>query len=391
MTNSWIDNSETVSGLILQNRISLNSVRPEIFFGEYRNLIKYMKEGIIEPEELIEKCGLGVVKASLDAAKSLNGLGDADWVRILEHSASDYTVGVQLEKVGRELQQGKKIDYSRLKSTLQNMDNGTGNDLVPLSKVQSGVVPFVKIGWPPLDNHFGGIPEVGLITVGGNPGVGKTTWMIKVACRFVKSHPDKCALLFSLEMILQEVAGRIREIEPNLTKEEEERIILCETPITPEEGINKAATVDNLGLMITDFADLMIRGENSESAMAHIYRTYMLGAKQLYVPNILLSQLSRAYKGGIPRPNHIRYTSLAEALSWMLIMLYNPSIDYFAEEDEATDALPILDNVGYMIGWKVRGGFRQHLDDSPGAVAIPFLGSKGWGDKSRWYSLRKYS
>jgi hypothetical protein len=39
----------------------------------------------------------------------------------------------------------------------------------------------------------------------------------------------------------------------------------------------------------------------------------------------------------------------------------------------------------------VRGGFRKHLDASPGAIQIPFRGDKGWSNKEgRWYSLAKY-
>jgi hypothetical protein len=45
-----------------------------------------------------------------------------------------------------------------------------------------------------------------------------------------------------------------------------------------------------------------------------------------------------------------------------------------------------------MITWKVRGGFREHVNDCPGAVQIPFRGDKGWSDKEgRWFSLKKYS
>ena len=48
--SSWLEKSEEVMGLILTKRLSLNAVREEIFFGEYRNMIKDMKNGKAEPE-----------------------------------------------------------------------------------------------------------------------------------------------------------------------------------------------------------------------------------------------------------------------------------------------------------------------------------------------------
>lgn len=120
----------------------------------------------------------------------------------------------------------------------------------------------------------------------------------------------------------------------------------------------------------------------------------MIGAKQLHIPIILLSQLSYKYQGGLPHPDHLRYTSLAKALAWMIIMLYNPSSDFYEEDSGVADMLPIVEDKAYMILWKVRGGFRKHINDSPGAIQIAFRGDKGWGDKTSersWYSLKKYS
>ena len=74
----------------------------------------------------------------------------------------------------------------------------------------------------------------------------------------------------------------------------------------------------------------------------------------------------------------------------MLIMLYNPEKDFYEENEKEKEILPIMEKTAYMIVWKVRGGFRQHPDDSPGAIATGFTGSKGWfTNKSKWFSLKK--
>jgi len=389
---TWQDASEVVTGLILENRLSLNAVRPELFFGEYKNFVQHMKDGVTQPEDLILKCGLMTFNTALDAAKSLNGAGEvADWVAILEQSAVGYGVGKKLEKLGRNFQNGDDVDWGQVKHLLAKSQEGIHTDFAPLSDIESGEVHFIPSGWKPFDTHIGGYPEAGLIVIAGNPGVGKTTNMIKLASKFAETHLDKKVAVFSIEMLLKEIAGRFREVT-KLDKQVEERILLDDVPVSPEQAINKASTIDRLGLMIIDFADLMIKGDTTESAMAHIYRTLAIGAKQLRIPIILLAQLNRQYQGGIPRVRHIRYTSMAEALAWMIIMLYNPSNDFYADEDEAMESLPIIDDRAYMVVWKVRGGFRKHREECPGAIQIPFRGDKGWSDRAgKWFSLKKYS
>lgn len=389
---TWVDASEIVAGLIIQKRLNLNSIRPELFFGEYKTLIQRMKEGMTEPEDLIMSVGLSPFNAALDAAKTLNGAGEmADWIAILEQSAIGYSVGTQLEKLGRKFQSGDEVDWAKVKELLTKAQKGVTTDFVPLSEINEGKANFIETGWKALDTHLGGLPEVGMVIVGGNPGVGKTTWLVKLASCFANCHKNKKVAIFSIEMLREELAYRFKEIE-KLDEETRSRIVIDDTPVTPEQAINRASTIDNLGLLITDFADLMIRGETSESAMAHIYRTYMIGAKELRCTNVLLSQLNRNYKGGLPRPFHLRYTSLAEALAWEILMLYNPNIDYFEEDDDANDALPIVDDHAYIIAWKMRGGFVKHLDDSPGAILLPFKGKLGWRNvDGKWFSLKKFS
>jgi hypothetical protein len=385
----WLGNSEIVAGLVITKRLSINAVRPEIFFGEYRNMIKDIKEGKAEPEYIIDKYGLDLFQGAVEAEKAVNGAGDmADWVKMLETSAVTYNVGGKLEKLGRKFRDGDEIDWPQVKDLLQKSQENIGTDFVPLADVESGKVNFILSGWHPFDIHIGGLPEAGLVVIGGNPGVGKTSTMVKISSSFAKEHKDKVVAVFSIEMMLKEIAGRFREIT-KLSKDVEARILLDDIPVSPEEAINKASTIENLGLVIIDFADLMIKGETNESTMAHIYRTLAIGAKQLRIPVILLSQLNRRYEGGIPRPHHIRYTSLVEALAWMLIMLYNPNRDFYEENDDKT--LPTIEDRAYVIAWKIRGGFRKHLEESPGGIQIPFRGDRGWSDKQgRWYSLAKY-
>lgn len=382
----WDDASEIVTGLALKNRLAVNAIRTETVMPPYNEIIKMIKDGK-DHEEIIEKIGLSPVQSAFDAEKSVNGTGEKDWIRILEDSYELFATGQKLEKIARKMQSGEKPDISAVKYELSKFDGGkTGAKY--LSDIESLDVPFIKVGWPPIDDHLGGIPKVGLIVVGGNPSVGKSSWMAKVATRFASHHKDKYVAVYSLEMILEEVAKRFREIEKNVPKDVEKRLRMNSDPLTVDEIIADASRVDDLGLVVIDFADYLVRGEITESSMGMIYRSLSIGSKLLNCPIILLAQYNRNYGGGIPRPYHIRYTSLAEILAWMIILLYNPENDFYEEKDK--EVLPILENTAYMLVWKVRGGFRLHPNDSPGAIATGFKGETGWfTDKSKWFSLKK--
>jgi len=383
----WDETSQIIAGLAMAGKVSLTAIRSEILMPPFNEIIVQLKEGNNKPEHLIETIGFEPVQIAIAAEQSINGLGEiTNWLSLLENSHMMYSTGQQLEKISRKMIHGEAPDVGKIAHLMNQFKQGkTGR--VPLSEIEAGETPFVPTGWKPLDDHLMGIPEAGLTIVGGNPGVGKTSFMAKVASKFVKKHPNKRVGVYSLEMILIEVASRFREVE-KLTNEQASRIEINESPLIASEIISDAAGIENLGLVIIDFADYLVRGEVSEPSMGAIYRELSTGAKQLHTPIMLLSQLSRSYKGGIPRPYHIRWTSLAEALGWMILMLYNPMEDFYDEKDE--EALPIQKGAAFICAWKVRGGFRLHPDDSPGAIMTGFKGKRGWySDKSRWFSLKK--
>jgi len=153
--NDWLTRSEEVAGLIIENRLSLNNVRPEQFCGEYKKLIEYMKNGVIEPEELVDKVGLNPFQSAIEASRSINGVGDmVDWVKLLEQSALNYDVGSKLEKLGRKLQQGDNVEWATVKDTVLKIEDGISTDYTSLSDINSGEVKFIKSGWFPFDEHI---------------------------------------------------------------------------------------------------------------------------------------------------------------------------------------------------------------------------------------------
>ena len=204
--------------------------------------------------------------------------------------------------------------------------------------------------------------------------------------QFVKYYPTKKAGIFTLEMKATEYRSRVEMLKTDLTQDQMHRIVIDDSAgMTVAEVANKAAREPDLGFVGVDFADLMIQDENNESEMAKIYRTLANLGKSLGIPVMLLGQFNRSYVGGVPLPRHIRYTSMAEALSWMLLILYSPQKDFGNKNDAIT--LPQVPEVSYIVAWLIRGGFIIHPDDNPGAIPVSFRGATGWGDTSLGWNL----
>jgi hypothetical protein len=192
-------------------------------------------------------------------------------------------------------------------------------------------------------------------------------------------------------MISGEIALRAKEIglKGNYIK----RINMNCDPLTTDEIFNDAAQTEDLGLVVIDFADLMLREDESDASMGKIYTKCAVAGKELGCPVVLLSQYSYKYQGGIPRPYHIRYTAKAQILGWMVVCLWNPHISFFAEDNKGLEIMPLRrgkHTEAAAIVWKFRGGFREHPRDNPGAIIHQFKGKNGWSPDGRWFHIQNY-
>lgn len=353
----------------------------------YDELIRCVQKGKIQPEDLMEDVGISTINAVHNAAKSLNGLGErTDWIGLLERKVQQFDYGQKLERVARQLKAGENIDLSKIKIP----EDDSEDYVVPATKVKRQPTPFIPCGWEAIDHHLGGVPMSGLVSVSGATNSGKTTFILKMIGEYLKNYPDLTAMLFSIEMPNWEVVMRLKEIFPKMEKSVAERILVVDRTDMDVSRIVSTAARHKPGLIAVDFADMVVQGETNTGSMEDVYRHLAKAAKDLKCPTFLLAQLSGSYQGGIPRPHYLRWTRLAEALSWMVIMTYNPSRDFYPSFDDDEQFLPAVPGKGYLVCWKVRGGFRKH--DGPGAVQLPFRGDRGWhSGRGNWFSLVKMS
>ena len=142
-----------------------------------------------------------------------------------------------------------------------------------------------------------GLNTPGLILLAARPGMGKTSFALNMA-RIVAEK--KTAAVFSLEMSREQVAARLLALAPPAENKRtcSGTIYIDDNPALSVADIHaKCCQLDNLGLVVIDYVQLMTwnrSGENRYQQAVEISRMLKIMAKELTVPVLCLSQLSRA-------------------------------------------------------------------------------------------------
>jgi replicative DNA helicase len=208
-------------------------------------------------------------------------------------------------------------------------------DLVPIKQIigdyydridylyqHRGQLIGIPTGFPLLDRLLGGLQPSDLIIVAGRPSMGKTSFVLSIAQNAARKYNQRVAF-FSLEMSSEQVVQRLISAETGIDsqrlrlgelKDHEWPLfvqatgILSEAPIfiddTPSISALQMRTKarrlhaeHGLDLIIVDFLQLMqgdARAENRVQEISSISRALKGLARELNVPIIAVSQLSRA-------------------------------------------------------------------------------------------------
>lgn len=177
-----------------------------------------------------------------------------------------------------------------------------------------------KSGFSDLDHVITGLNKSDLIIVAARPAMGKSAFSLNLATNFARRNRDMEAVIFSLEMSKEQNVTRMLSSESfveldylmkgNISGEQWTKlaqgaeslsgmnIYLDDTAgITVPQMKAKLRRMKNLGLVVIDYLQLMNsnrRIDNRVNEISEITRQLKLMAKELNVPVITLSQLSRA-------------------------------------------------------------------------------------------------
>lgn len=225
-------------------------------------------------------------------------------------------------------------------------------------------VPGISTGLSAVDDKINGLNKSDLLLLAARPGMGKTSMALNVALSAARTS-RKTVAIFSLEMSREQLVTRLvaaeglvenqRLITGNLRESDWQRIAeaasalsqldirIDDNPLLTVADMNaKCRRLDNLGLVVIDYLQLMTsaggksyQGENRQQAVSDISRMLKIMAKELSVPVLCLSQLSRANeKREDKRPmlSDLRESGAIEQDADIVMFLYRD--DYYSEDSE---------------------------------------------------------
>ncbi len=219
----------------------------------------------------------------------------------------------------------------------------------------------VRTGFSDLDATLVQLGKGDLVLIGARPGMGKTSFAMNIAVQVAKSS-GKAVACFSLEMSAEQLALRMLSSEAlveskslrsgEISPDEWQRIadtsvmlagcdILIDdtTGISPTDMKAKLRRVDNLGMVVIDYLQLMQSGRNIDNRVQEvgdISRNLKIMAKDLGVPVLCCAQLSRGPEGRTikkPMLSDLRDSGAIVQDADIVLFLYRD--EYYKETDEA--------------------------------------------------------
>ena len=349
--------------ITLQNRLKEKELPPDISSMEYvRDLI-------------------AAVPTSANVKYYANIVSEKAVLRRLIRTTEEVANACYLEKDSTEtiLEESEKKLFNILQRT-------NGSDYVPIQQVVlnavsnierasklKGSVTGIPTGFVDLDYKTSGLQPSDLILVAARPSMGKTAFVLNIA-QHVAFKQNRTVAIFSLEMSKEQLVNRLFSLESyvdaqllrtgNLKDSDWEKLIegagtigrsnliIDDTPgISISEMRSKCRKYKmehNLELIIIDYLQLMSgsvggRNESRQQEISDISRSLKALARELSVPVIALSQLSRAVE---QRPDHrpmlsdLRESGAIEQDADVVMFIYRD--DYYNKDTEHVNEAEII-------------------------------------------------
>ena len=272
------------------------------------------------------------------------------------------------------------------RSLFEVSEQNTHNDLIPISDLLSetfdrledlhenkGSIAGYKTGYADLDRMTAGLHRSDLVIIAARPAMGKTAFALNLA-RNVATINKKAVLIFSLEMGKEQLINRMlsdasgvesfkletgnfngddfAQISEAMAELSEDPIYIDDTPgmtvMEMRTKARRAAHEHELGLIIVDYLQLMSGSskrsmDNRVQEVSEISRGLKLIARELNVPLIALSQLSRSVESRspqIPMLSDLRESGSIEQDADIVTFFYRE--DYYNPDTERQNITDLI-------------------------------------------------
>ena len=264
------------------------------------------------------------------------------------------------------LQQNTSGEFVPIKDVVLN-----ALDKIEIASKKKGNVTGLPTGFIDLDYKTAGFQPSDLILIAARPSMGKTALVLNIA-QYMAFKENITAAVFSLEMSKEQLVNRLLSLESrvdsqsirtgNLSDEDwskliegagiigSSNLIIDDTPgISVTELRSKCRKYKlehNLGIIIIDYLQLMAGSKHSESRqqeISDISRSLKAIARELNVPVVALSQLSRAVE---QRPDHrpmlsdLRESGAIEQDADVVMFIYRD--DYYNKDTAKPNVAEII-------------------------------------------------
>ena len=346
----------------LQNRLKEKDVPPEVSSLEYvRDLVAAV------PTSANVKYYAQIVKEKAVLRKLIKVTENIENECYLGKESLEVILEDTEKKVFELLQNRGGGDYVPIKQVVINT-----LEKIELASKTKGNVTGIATGFVDLDYKMAGLQPSDLILVAARPSMGKTAFVLNIA-QYVAFHSNLTAAIFSLEMSKEQLVNRMFSLESrvdaqvlrsgNLADSDWEKLIEAAGVIgasnliiddTPGISISelrskcrKYKREHDLKLVIIDYLQLMSgSGRSTDSRqqeISDISRSLKALARELNVPVIALSQLSRAVE---QRPDHrpmlsdLRESGAIEQDADVVMFIYRD--DYYNKDSENKNIAEII-------------------------------------------------
>ena len=348
------DQGQPVDVVTLQNRLKEKDVPPEVASLEFiRDLItavptsaniKYYAT-IVSEKAVLRK----LIRLTEEIANNCYSEKDGLEV-ILEDTEKRVFDLVQRRNTG---------DFVPIREVVMN-----AMDKIEKASHSNGNVTGIATGFIDLDYRTAGMQPSDLVLIAARPSMGKTAFVLNIA-QYVAFHSGECVAIFSLEMSKEQLVNRLFAMESKVDSQHlrtgnlsdlewekliesagmigQSKLIIDDTPgISIAEMRSKCRKFKlemDLKMVIIDYLQLMSgsgRGnESRQQEISDISRSLKALARELQVPVIALSQLSRAVE---QRPDHrpmlsdLRESGAIEQDADVVMFIYRD--DYYNPDTE---------------------------------------------------------